>query len=310
MARLESLVTLCALASVTGLAAAALQGSSGPPVPGQWLACEKDADCTSVEMGCDHWQPVRRQYATSVKRRDSAACTKSTPAGPKPASSCVQRQCVNGPYTVRYWKLLGDQDHSPIQYRLIHERMQSCLRAAKLEMSAKDSSSWSEHYFRRAYQVILEPGFSDEILLDVVLQSVIPCEELVDWQRAQDKWEQAQEHTATAPRVRVEHLRQGYSFDDVYPPLIEYARAFQRCGAMSTREGFRFWGDMHAQFSIRTDGTVDPASMKATYPAASQMRRFVDCASGAFKDLSFPAPRDVRPVSVTVLIQIPANDAR
>jgi hypothetical protein len=310
MPEIESFITLCVLASVTGLAAAAPTASSGPPVPQKWLACEKDADCTAVEVGCYYWQPVTRQHAISMKRTYSTGCKKSAPAGPKPPTSCAQRQCVNGPYTVRYWKLLGDQDQSPIQIRLIRERMESCLRAANLKMSAQDSSSFSELYFRQTYQVILQPGFSDDTLLNLVLQSVIGCEELVDWQRVQDKWERAQVHTATAPRVRVEHVRKGYSFDDVYPPLIEYATAFQQCGQMSTREGFRFWGDMQAEFSIRADGAVDPASMKATYPATAQMRQFIDCASGAFKELTFPAPRDLRTVSVKVLIQVPSNDTR
>jgi hypothetical protein len=310
MTGIESLLARCAAVAVAALAAAAPAVSSGSPIPQKWLACEKDADCTAVELGCYHWQPVRRPYAAAMKRANATACTKSTPAGPMPPTSCARRECVIGPFTVGYWKLLGDQDHSPIQFRLIGERMNSCLRAADLEMSAKDRSPWNEIYFQRIHRLILEPGLPDMTLLDPVLRSVIACEELADWQRVQDKWERAQSNSPAAPRVRVEQIRKGYSFDDAYPPLIGYAKAFAQCGQTSTREGVRFWGDMQAEFSIRADGTVDPASLKATYPATAQMRQFIDCASSAFAALKFPAPADLRSASVKVLIQVPSNGSR
>jgi hypothetical protein len=310
MPKIKPLIIFCVVGFATALAPAASAVSLEPPVPQGWLACEKDLDCTAVEVGCQFWQPVNKRFATSIQRRYSTGCKKSTPSGPQPPTNCAQHQCVNGPYTVHYWKVLGDQDYSSIQHRLISERIESCLQAANLEMTAKDRSSWAELYFQRTYQVILEKRLPDETFLDLVMVSVIPCEELVNWQRAQSKWERAQLNVPAAPRVRVDHVRKDYSFDDVYPPLIRYARDFQRCGQISTRDGYEFWGDMLAEFSMRPDGTVDPDSLNATYPATAHMRQFVDCASEAFKKLTFPAPADHRPVSVSVLIQVPMVETR
>ena len=73
------------------------EGYAVPPVNKEWLACEKDTDCTSVEVGCWHWQPVNRKYAEQMKSAGFVACKKSVPAGPQPASRCVAQVCVNAP---------------------------------------------------------------------------------------------------------------------------------------------------------------------------------------------------------------------
>jgi hypothetical protein len=63
----------------------------------EWLVCEKDADCTSVELGCSYWQPVNKKYVTEMKTAGPAACLKSVPVCPQPTPRCADQVCVNNP---------------------------------------------------------------------------------------------------------------------------------------------------------------------------------------------------------------------
>ncbi|MDE2290815.1 MAG: hypothetical protein KGL53_01925, partial [Elusimicrobia bacterium] len=49
------------------LAATASAAPAKPSEHAQWQACRKDADCTSVELGCWYWQPVSKAHAEDMK---------------------------------------------------------------------------------------------------------------------------------------------------------------------------------------------------------------------------------------------------
>lgn len=63
----------------------------------QWLTCDGDSDCTSVEGGCYYWQPVNKQHAKDMERAIDIDCLASTIPGPQPTSLCKNHVCENGP---------------------------------------------------------------------------------------------------------------------------------------------------------------------------------------------------------------------
>ena len=266
-----------------------------------WLACGKDADCTSVELGCYYWQPVSKEFAAEMKAAYPPVCAKSVLAGLQPPARCVERLCANGPFTVRFWKLLD----SGAQHRFVGQRMRACLQATTHTMNDDDFASWEALYFERVDRSIRGGRVDHDEPLERAAAAAIPCEKIVAWQRAQEQWDDVQARDLPTVRVRVESVAHDYPLDDLYPPLIGYRKEFQRCGRMTTREGATFWGDMRARFTIDPDGAVDPGSFDATYPATAYMRQFIDCASSAFRALTFPRPKDRRPVVTRVLIHLP-----
>lgn len=88
---------LCVITLVTGYAMA------GPSDEKGWIACEKNADCTSVELGCWHWQPVNKKYTEAIKAAHPPVCAQSISASPQPTTSCVHHICVNDPHTAKGW---------------------------------------------------------------------------------------------------------------------------------------------------------------------------------------------------------------
>src|ERR1035437_9207957 len=82
---------LCALILATRFAFA------GPSDENEWLTCEKNADCTSVTVGCYRWAPVNKQFAAEMKQEGMVSCKKSVDPGPQPTTSCVNHLCVNDP---------------------------------------------------------------------------------------------------------------------------------------------------------------------------------------------------------------------
>ena len=105
-------------------------------------------------------------------------------------------------------------------------------------------------------------------------------------------------------RVVVEKVQPTYALDNLYPSLAAYAETYQQCGQSYAMAGTTFWGDMHAAFTIDANGEINPGSFKATYPGDAYMRPFLNCASTAFKKLTFPPPKDQAAVSIEVLIQV------
>jgi hypothetical protein len=193
---------------------------------------------------------------------------------------------------------------SGAQHRFVAQRLHACLQATTHTMNGDDFASWETLYFERVDRSIRGERVDQDEPLDRAAESAIPCDNIVAWRRAQEKWDDVQARDLPAVRVRVESVANDYPLDDLYPPIIGYRKEFQRCGQMTTREDATFWGDMRAKFTIDPDGAVVPASFDATYPATAHMRQFIDCASSAFKALAFPRPKDRRPVAAQVLIHL------
>ena len=89
----------------------------------EWFTCASASECTSVRLGCYYWQPINKNFSSSV---GSSSCTKSRPAGPQPTGSCVNHQCVNDPFTVKNWSEL-----EPYQkFELVMSRVEACGQAS------------------------------------------------------------------------------------------------------------------------------------------------------------------------------------
>jgi len=274
----------------------------------EWLACEKDDDCTSVKVGCYYWQPVAKKFATAMKREHFTACRKSVPAGPQPPSGCVNHVCVNK-FTVGYWKLLGEgPDYYGFQNQWIRRRLDSCLRAASVGLDGDGYASLLGLYSQKVAEFIREKRPAEDERLEQVLEAVIPCEGPVTLGRTQEKWLKIQEEDSSSIRARVVHAPIEYPLDDLYPPLLQYKMVLKECSAaQKTRPSP--WGDMRVKFAIEPSGKIDPNSFEGTVMAAAHMREFADCLSTPFKQLVFPPPQDGLRVHVDVLYQVPFNDS-
>ena len=69
------------------------QARAWPADEKDWLACKKDADCTSVKLGCSYWQPVNKKYAKAMKEKYPVSCLQTLPAGPQPPPYCISHMC-------------------------------------------------------------------------------------------------------------------------------------------------------------------------------------------------------------------------
>jgi len=263
----------------------------------EWLTCASSSECTSVKLGCYYWQPINRKYAASAP---ASACSKSNLPGPQPTVSCVDHRCENDPFTVREWLQLESYQ----KYQLVSARVEVCRQAAGLTPRSGDDASWTTRYMAVLDKSIREHQFPDNEVLTTTMKKIVPCEELVAWEQDQEKWQAIQSKDKSARRVVVEQVHPKYPLDDLYPPLISYAKVFQQCGQNSSRRDVTFSGEMNAEFTINPNGTIDPRSVKAGYPGVAYMRPFLDCASTAFKKLAFPKSKDGQPIYVKTLIQI------
>lgn len=76
----------------------ALPAFAANPVPPEklhpeWLACQADADCAVVEIGCTYWQPVNTKSKDAMTARYREICGRNLPPGPKPEVSCTENVC-------------------------------------------------------------------------------------------------------------------------------------------------------------------------------------------------------------------------
>jgi len=295
---LSSFILLCEF--FTSTVAFATEEPSGPlDDHPEWLACASASECTSVRLGCNYWQPINKNFSSATTGVGSA-CLKSIPAGPQPTVSCVDHQCVNDPFTVRYWTRL-----EPYQkFQLVMSRVEACRQASGGFSNGGDSTSWTRQYEKVLDEQIRNHQFPDNQLLTIAVQTVAPCAELVAWEQGQEKWRSIQSKNDFPRRVVVKKVQPTYSLDNLYPSLVAYAKVYQQCGQTSSMAGYTFSGDMHATFTLDAHGGIDPASLKATYPGVAYMRPFLDCASTAFKKLSFLPPKNHKTVYIEVLIQV------
>lgn len=293
---LSSLIVFCSL--YTSTVAFATEELSGPlDDRPEWLACASTSECTSVELGCYYWQPINKNFASAI---GVSSCLKSIPPGPQPTVSCVDHQCVNNPFTVRYWTRLEQYQKS----QLVESRVEACSQVPGGVLNSADLSFWTQQYEAVLDEQIRSHQFPDNQLLTVTVQAVVPCAELVAWEQGQEKWRSIQSKNGSPRRVVVERVEPTYPLGNLYPLLLDYAEVYQQCGQTYSRKGSTFWGDMHADFELDTHGEIDPASLKATYPGVAYMRPFLECASNAFKMLSFLPPENHKPVHIEVLIQV------
>jgi hypothetical protein len=284
----------------TSTVAFAIEESSGPlDDHPEWLTCASASECTSVKLGCYYWQPINKNYFSDTIGVGSA-CLKSILAGPQPTVTCVNHQCVNEPFTVRYWARLESYQ----KFQLVMSRVEDCRQATVGVSISGDSTTWTHQYEKVLDEQIRNHQFPDNQLLVIAVRTVVPCAELVAWEQGQEKWRSIQSKNDFPRRVVVKKVQPTYSLDNLYPSLVAYAEVYQQCGQASSMAGFTFSGDMHATFTLDAHGGIDPASLKATYPGVAYMRQFIDCASTAFNKLSFLPPENHKTVFIEVLIQV------
>ena len=151
------------------------RGDAAPSDEIPWLACEKDADCTSVELGCYYWQPVNAKYAEDMKKYMSA-CAKSVEAGPQPSSRCADHLCVDDPYTVKYWKQLD----VPLKNGPVDKRILACLDAAKIWVNriGYDYVTLREPFLQKLDELIAAGTFDANQPLEQVVEFALPCDEV------------------------------------------------------------------------------------------------------------------------------------
>lgn len=259
----------------------------------EWLTCEAKSQCTNVKLGCWYWQPINQEFASAAGA--GVVCTKSDPAGPQPTVSCVDHRCVNAPYTVREWSQLELYQ----KMYLVMNRVGVCGYSGLSQVTAL-----SQQYVADLDAQIRQLRFPDSELVTTAVKSVVPCAELVAWEQGQEKWRSKQLENGSARRVVVETVKPTYPLDHLYSTLVAYALDYQQCGQRYTMPGVTFWGDMHATFTLDARGNIDPVSFKATYPGVAYEVPFLECASAAFKQLSFAPPDNQLPVTVKALIQV------
>ena len=260
----------------------------------EWLTCASALECTSVKLGCWYWQPINKKFSSSV---GSSACATSRPAGPQPTGRCVNHQCVNDPFTVKNWSQLESYQ----KFELVMIRVEACSQASGWFLNSGDQISWTQRYQAVMDEQIRSRQFPDNQLLTIAAKAVVPCAELVAWEQGQEKWRSIQSKRGSTRHVVVEKVQPTYSLDNLYPSLVAYAEVYQQCGQAYTRAGITFWGDMHANITLDAQGRIE---LNASYPAVTYMRPFLDCASTAFKKLSFPPPQNHQTVYIEALIQV------
>ena len=266
----------------------------------EWLTCASSSECTSVKLGCYYWQAINRKYSSSAP---VSSCKKSNSPGPQPTASCVDHSCVNDPFTVRDWNALESYQKND----LVAIRVETCQRAAGLPYNPYNSgenASWTIRYVAALEQSIRAHQFPDNETVATAVKAVVPCEVLVAWEQGLKKWQAIQEKNRSVSRVVVEQVRPNYSLDDLYPPLIRFAKVFQHCGQNSSAVDVPFSGDMNADFTINPNGAVDPDLVKSSYPAVAYTRPYLNCVTAAFNPLKFPPPKGGQPIHVKALIQI------
>lgn len=162
-----------------GLATLALKALAAPLENKEWLACDKNADCTSVVVGCYQWVPASKEHAAEVQQQGHVACKKSVESGPQPTSSCVNHFCVNDPYTVAYWKRL------PYRGGFVSERINSCLRTAGIDPTWQTQQVYaairdSEYKYLDTIDGLIQKNTfpADKPLVEVV-ESAISCDDVV-----------------------------------------------------------------------------------------------------------------------------------
>jgi len=136
-----------------------------------WMACAKDDDCTSVELGCYYWQPVNRKHAAEMKTQGPPACSASVPSGPQPLVHCLHQVCEND-YRGRDWHYHGDE--------LVDQRIDSCLEAAGLTINWRAERAQYDGlhstYMQRITKVIRENPSAADKRLEYIIASEMPCE--------------------------------------------------------------------------------------------------------------------------------------
>jgi hypothetical protein len=189
----------------------------------------------------------------------------------------------------------------------VNRRVEVCRQAAGLTITSGSNTKWTTRYEAVLDTLIREHRFPENEVLTAAAMEVVPCDELIAWELEQEQWKINQSRIGPAHRVIIEQVQPLHSLNDLYPTLIEYAKVFEQCGETSSRTDVFFRGDMRVDFTVNPGGAIDPGSVKATYPAVAYMRPFLDCASTAFKTLTFPKSIEDQPIRVTALIQVQSN---
>jgi hypothetical protein len=148
---------------------------AAPPNQKEWLACDENADCTSVTVGCYRWAPVNKQHAADMKREGFVPCKKSVDPGPQPIASCVDHMCVNDGYRGRDWGFVGHSE--------VNRRIDSCLEQAGMKMDWTNKRdqyySLGDPYWQKIGNDIRQDASATDKRLDEIITSQIPCQEVV-----------------------------------------------------------------------------------------------------------------------------------
>ena len=143
-----------------------------------WISCTKDADCTSVKLGCWYWQPVNKSHAEDMRKKYVLGCLKSTNIGPQPTPRCDQGVCINSPYTVGYWIDLDMVGKN----KVVDTRISACIKQGHAETEKPSGLSYVD--FRQPFldkaNAMLNPGkFPKDTTIAKAMASIVPCKDVL-----------------------------------------------------------------------------------------------------------------------------------
>jgi len=106
-------------------------------------------------------------------------CQQSVLTG-QPASSCVNHQCMNDPSKVKHWTSLPESEKKEV----LGERVSSCLAGTGIPLSFKTDDELRVPYLQKLDLLIREQKYPPDSSLKQMMESEIPCEDLISKARS------------------------------------------------------------------------------------------------------------------------------
>ena len=143
------------------------------------LECKDDQDCTIIEVGCYHWEPINITHEEERLQKELYfSCTASEDPGPKPDAYCIDRKCTLI-RTEHHWQKMD----WPVKKGFTNPIAESCLKK-----SGVNTESFGYYDHIKIHDKALK--LADEYIesnkddvnknLDKLLKEAIDCQTLVD----------------------------------------------------------------------------------------------------------------------------------